>query len=149
MAKRVVCVIATMLCSLVPASALRAQTLVSCQPEASSQWKSGWCDFSTPVTFKKGERLRLAIGGSAKNIIVRLLPKGADATTPIGVIPTPFTIPKSRFLELTVPHDAPAIVSISVHGGPSPWGQYDLGAHNGPATVTGVERLPAQAARGK
>jgi hypothetical protein len=129
-------------------SSLNAQTL-SCRPGASPQWGSGWCDFSTPVNFKKGERLRLAVGGSAKKVIVRLLQKGGDATTPNGVIPTAFPVPESRFLEITVPSDLRSIVQISVHGGPSPWNQYPLGAQNGLATITGVERLSAPPAQAK
>jgi len=128
---------------------IRAQTAVACQPGISLQWSSGWCDFGTAVAFKKGERLRLAVGGSAKKIIVRLLPKEADPNTTIGVIPTPFTVPANRFLVLTVPYDAPATVQISVHGGQSPWGQYPLGAGNGPATISGVERLSDHPAKRK
>jgi hypothetical protein len=127
----------------------RAQTALACQPGSLPQYGSGWCEFASPVAFKKGERLRLALGGSASKIIVRLLPKGADPNTTIGVIPTVFTVPRSRFLEVTVPHDAPATVQISVHGGTNPWGQYPLGAGNGAATISGVERLPAQPAGGK
>jgi hypothetical protein len=121
---------------------LRAQTAVACRPHISAEEHSGWCDFDTPVAFKKGERLRLAVGGTARKIILRLLPKGADPNTTTGVIPTPFTIPSDRFLVVTVPYDVSATVQISVHGGQNPWGQYSLGAGNGPATISGVERLP-------
>ena len=134
---------------LVAPSGLQAQTAVACQPGVSPQWGSGWCDFSTSVAFKKGERLRLAVGGSATKVIVRLLPKGGDPNTTIGVISTPFTVPSDRFLVVTMPSAAPAIIQISVHGGKSPWGQYPLGAGNGPATISGVERLPAQPAKRK
>lgn len=128
---------------------IQAQTAIACQPGVSPQWGSGWCDFSTPVAFKKDARLRLAVGGSATKVIVRLLPKGGDPNTTIGVIPTPFTVPQDRFLVVTVPSDAPAIIQISVHGGKSPFGQYPLGVGNGPATISGVERLPAQPAKRK
>lgn len=130
-------------------SGLRAQTAVACTPGAAIQFGSGWCRFSVAVDFKKGERLRLAIGGSATKILVRLLPRGADAATPIGVIPTPVSVPSNRFVEMIVPYDAATTDQISVHGGPNPWEQYPLGAGNGPATITGVEKLPAQPARGK
>src|SRR5436190_527045 len=107
--------------SLAATSWVRGQTLVACKTGASLQFGAGWCDFATPVNFRKGERLRLAIGGSATRIIVRLLPKGYDPGTPIGVIPTPFTIPQNRLVEVVVPYEASEIVQISVHGGPSPW----------------------------
>lgn len=135
--------------SFIAPSGLQAQSAVACQPDVSPQRSSGWCDFSTPVAFKKGERLRLAVGGSAKKVIVRLLPKGGDPNTTLGVIPTPFTVPPDRFLVVTVPSDAPAIIQISIHGGKNPWGQYPLAAGNGAATISGVERLPAQPAKRK
>lgn len=134
---------------LFAAFGVRAQTPVACTPGASPQWSSGWCDFATPVTFKKGEHLRLAVGGSATKIVVRLLPKGGNTDAPIGVIPTPFAIPLNRFVEVVVPYDALTITQISVHGGPNPWNQYPLGAGNGTATITGVERLQAAPAQGK
>jgi hypothetical protein len=122
-----------------------AQVAVPCTPGAAPQWSSGWCDFASPTKFAKGERLRLAVGGSATKIIVRLLPlsgKGREDTS-MGAIPTPMSVPPSRFIELTVPYDATDITQISVHGGAKPWNLYDLGAGNGPATITGVERMPS------
>lgn len=126
----------------IPYQDLSAQTAVACQPGASPQWKSGWCDFGTPVSFNQGERLRLAVGGSAKQIIVRLLPRGTDSNTTIGVYPTLLNVPENRFVEFTVPNNTSDIVQISVHGGPNPFGQYPINPGNGPATISGVERLP-------
>ncbi len=127
--------------SIAPSNLLAQTVVVACQPGSSPHWKSGWCDFASPVEFKQGERLRLAIGGSAKKIIVRLLPKGADPNTTIGVFPTFLTVPQSRLVDFTIPHNAPNTVQISVHGGPNPFGQYPINAGNGPATISGVERL--------
>lgn len=121
-----------------------AQDSVPCTPDAAPQWGCGWCDFATPVSFAKGERLRLAVGGSATKIIVRFLPisgKGKEAT-PIGALPAPYEVPESRFVEVVVPYDTSPIIQISVHGGLNPWNQYPLVAGNGPATLTSVERLP-------
>lgn len=128
-------------------AAIQGQTAVPCTPGAAPQWGAGWCDFSTPASFKKGDRLRIAIGGSATKIIVRLLPSSAKGRedTPVGALPAAIAIPQNRFIEVVLPYDAMNITQISVHGGPSPWNQYPLGARNGPATITGIERLPATA----
>jgi len=142
-------IVYSLACLIATVSTVHAQTSIACQPGMSAQWRSGWCDFPSPVDFKKGERLRLAIGGSATKVIVRLLPKGADPNTPIGVIPAPYTVPQSRFIELVVPNDAATVEQISVHGGPSPWDQYPLGAGNGPATLTGVGRLNGRPVQSK
>jgi hypothetical protein len=144
MIRSVVILIAVAVIVLLIPLNLSAQTAMPCKPGASSEWNSGWCDFSKPVDFKKGELLRLAIGGSATRVLVRLLPKGSDPSTPVGVIPTPFVIPRNRYLEVVLPHDAADITQISVHGGENPWNQYHLGTGNGFATLTSIERMPIQ-----
>lgn len=149
MTRNVALILVTVVFTLVTTQ-VAAQGALTCTPGAAPQWGSGWCDFSTPVRFAKGERLRLAVGGSAMKIIVRFLPmsgKGKE-DTPIGVIPVPYAVPQSRLVEVVVPHDTSGIIQISVHGGPNPWNQYPLGAGNGPATLTGVERLPGTSDRG-
>lgn len=132
-----------------PPSQLGAQVAIACQPGASPQYGSGWCEFTNAVDLKKGERIRLAVGGAAQRVIVRLLPKGADPTTTVGVIPTVMTVPTTRFLEITLPYDAPLTIQISVHGGASPWNQYPLGPNNGAATISGMERLSSPQTRPK
>jgi hypothetical protein len=82
------------------------------------------------------------VGGSARKIMVRLLPKGGDPSQSIGVIPTVFSVPANRAVDVKLPFDAPDTIQVSVHGGPKPWGLYDLGEDNGPATLTGVQRIP-------
>ncbi len=122
-----------------------AQVALFCRPDHSPRYQSGWCDFGSPVSLTRGERLRLVVGGTASRVIVRLLPAGGDATTPVGAIPTAYPVPPSRELDLTLPADVRDITSISVHGGRNPWGLFPLGASNGPATLAGVWRVPADA----
>src|ERR1035441_8950179 len=45
-------------------------------PGVDIRYGSGYLDLATVVTFAQGERLRLRIGGTAKKVVVRLLPVG-------------------------------------------------------------------------
>jgi hypothetical protein len=112
----------------------------SCKPivgetGSSSRWGSGWLDLSTTTDFLKGDRLRLSIGGTAEKILVRLLAKGQSPDSSAGIIGAAITVPKSRIVEVTLESPQKAIIQISVHGGPNPWGKFPLGGGNGPATV--------------
>src|SRR5687768_17516804 len=50
---------------------------------------SGYLDLNAPINFRRGERIRLLIGGTARKIVVRLLPRNAKADSPVGVIGGP------------------------------------------------------------
>lgn len=135
------------LCSLVGATALAWIALPSvAQPivgaaGASSQWGSGWMDLAPPMDFKKGDKLRMHLGGSAEVVLVRLLPRGAAPESDTGIVGGALTVPKSRVIDVSLPLDRKQIVQISVHGGPNPWGRFPLGGANGPATITSIELL--------
>ena len=100
-------------------------------------WASGWIDLA-PTNFFKGDQLRLSVGGTAKKVVVRLLedPRRADSSE--GVIGV-FPVGQDRIARVTIDADHKEIRQLSVHGGPNPWNQYDLGEGNGPATLSGVE----------
>jgi hypothetical protein len=108
-------------------------------PGVDGRYGSGYLDLATPVTFVQGERLRLRIGGTAKKVVVRLLPTGSSPSEAVGIIDT-FDIPPDRALVLTLDSQHPQIRQISVHGGPKPWDIYDLGGGNGPATLLSADR---------
>lgn len=110
-------------------------------PSASRQWYSGWMDLSTARDFKRGDVLRLKLGGTAKRIIVRLLRKDEDPNGPLGIDGGVVEIPDSRTVEVTLQEDHANVVQISVHGGPNPWSLYPLGDENGPATLLSAERV--------
>ena len=118
---------------------LRAESLAGATG-SSSKWGSGWLDLAPPVDFAKGERLKLLIGGSAKKVLVRLLPQGAPPDTTAGLIGGAITVSQSRVVEIKLPEDRKQVVQISVHGGPNPWKQFPLGGGNGPATIVSVDR---------
>lgn len=102
-----------------------------------SQWGSGWINLA-PTTLIKGDVLQLSVGGTAKNVVVRLLedPRRADSSE--GVIGV-FPVGSDRVVRVPIDADRTGIRQLSVHGGPNPWGQYDLGQGNGAATITGVQ----------
>jgi hypothetical protein len=106
---------------------------------ASSRWGSGWLDLAPPADFKKGEKLRLTLGGSAAKVLVRLLARGDSPDDPSGVLGE-YTVPPSKVVEVALKDEYKTIVQVSVHGGPNPWGKYPLGPGNGPATLRTVER---------
>ena len=110
-------------------------------PTLGPQWGSSWIDLDPPIDFAKGERLKIAMGGNATRILVRLLPKGVSPETSEGIIGGVIKVPRSRVVEIKLAESRKQIVQISVHGGPSPWGKFQLGENNEPATIDSVERL--------
>ncbi len=112
---------------------------VSGKPGASARWGSGWIDVPTTTEFRKGERLRISIGGAASNVLIRILRSGEAADDPTGIVGE-FTVPANRNVEVVLGEDLKRVKQISVHGGPNPWGRFPLGGGNGPATLKGVKR---------
>src|SRR5688500_18752172 len=53
---------------------------------ASIELSSGWLDLRSPLDFSKGDRLRITVGGTATNVVVRLLPRGGDPSAPEVVV---------------------------------------------------------------
>lgn len=107
---------------------------------SSSQWGSGWMVLAPPMDFAKGDKLRVTLGGTAKKIVLRLLPKNQSPDSSAGVVGGPIDVPANRVVEVVLTEDRKQVSQISVHGGPNPWNEYDLGGNNGPATIKVVER---------
>jgi hypothetical protein len=108
-------------------------------PGVDARYGSGYIDLDRVTTFVQGEKLRLRIGGSAKHVVVRLLPAGSSPSEPVGIINT-FSVPADRLIVLTLESQHPQVRQISIHGGPKPWDIYDLGGGNGPATLLSADR---------
>lgn len=102
---------------------------------SSARWGSGWLDLATVRDFVAGDVLRLRIGGTARKILVRLLPEGEFPDSSVGIIGGVVTVPENRIVEVVLDNDRKNIIQISVHGGPNPWGRFPLGGGNGPATL--------------
>lgn len=108
---------------------------------SSARWGSGWLDLAPPLNFERGEKLQIHVGGTAKRVVLRLLPSGGRAEDDVGVLGAPLDVPESRVLEVKMTETRTQIVQISIHGGPNPWGNYPLGPGNGPATIVSVKRV--------
>ncbi|MCK5140143.1 MAG: hypothetical protein KAQ85_09905 [Thermodesulfovibrionia bacterium] len=106
----------------------------------SSKWGSGWLDLSEKKNFKKGDKFKLEIGGKAKKIVVRLLPKGVDQNSSSGIDGGVVKVPKNRIVKIKLKENHRNVVQISVHGGSNPWGLFPLGEKNGSAILLSAER---------
>ncbi len=110
---------------------------------ASPRWGSGWIDLASSINVAAGDRLRLKIGGTAKKVVVRLLPLGGDPNTSFGVVGGVLVVPANRVLEVPIEGARENIVQISVHGRQNPFGKFPLGANNGPASIENAVLLRA------
>jgi hypothetical protein len=108
---------------------------------ASSQWDSGWITLDAVADFKRGDQLKIRVGGTAHRMVLRLLPKGASPDEPTGVDGGVIVVPEDRVVLVALEDDHEDVEQISVHGGPSPWNLYSLGEDNGNATLQTVQRV--------
>ena len=138
MKKSIVTLLLVVMVFLINPQDIVAETLKG-EMGSSRKWGSGWLDLSGMVNFQKGDRLELQIGGTAKKVLVRLLAKGVSPDSPSGIVGGPINVPSNRIVELRLDSDYESIIQISVHGHSNPWGLYDLGAENGPATLLKVD----------
>lgn len=106
---------------------------------SSRNWGSGWLDLWQTMDFKKGDTLRLTVGGTASQIVVRLLSAGTDPNTPSGIDGGIISVPDNRVVDMVLSEDHENVVQISVHGGSNVWGLFPLGGGNGPASLVEVE----------
>jgi hypothetical protein len=102
-------------------------------------WQASWIELQQPTSFKKGDKVALALQGSAKSVLVRFLPSGASADSPTGVEGSIRQIPPDRVLVVVLERDHDVVTQISVHAGPSAWG-IKLGETNGTVAIVGVTR---------
>ncbi len=114
---------------------------------------SGWLDLLQPISFQRGDQLKLTLGGTVKKILVQLSPKGTisqkkqEPDEPVGIIGS-FDVVESdtgtKIVKLILDADHPSIVRISVHGGSNPYGLLPFSdAQNGRITLLNAKRLSA------
>lgn len=106
---------------------------------AGDNWQSSWLDIKPPISFKKGEIVKIKVEGSAENVLVRFLPEGSEPTMPDGIEGDVSKVPANRVLLITLTQDHPNIKQISVHAGREAFGR-PLGANNGRIFIISVER---------
>lgn len=108
----------------------------------SSEYMCGWLDLASVTDFYRGETLKLRIGGSAKRILLRLLPQNIDPNSRSGIVGGPLVVPEGGQVVVMLEENHSSVKQISVHGGPNPFGLYPLGGGNGPATLISVTHIP-------
>ena len=104
----------------------------------SPQWKSSWLDFEQPHIFRRGDTVRILLGGDASEVIVRFLSMSDDPNSPAGVVGNPIQVTTngtSGEITLHLDNDYNAIKQISIHGGANPWGIYQMPPDNGSPVI--------------
>ena len=107
---------------------------------AGPDWQSSWIDLTNATNFRRGDKLKITVHGTAENVVVRLLPSGAHPSSSEGIVGNVMKVPKDGVLQVQLSEERRNVVQISVHGGQKAW-DISLGGKNGPVTLTGVERL--------
>jgi hypothetical protein len=107
-------------------------------------WQASWLNLKPFVSFKRGDTLRITVGGSAENIVVRLLPADSDPSSPDGIEGDARKVPADKIVIVKLAGDRPTVKQISVHGGREAHG-IPLGGNNGPVQLLSVtvERVKA------
>jgi hypothetical protein len=107
--------------------------------DGGDSWQSSWLDIKPPISFKKGEILRIKVDGDAENVLVRLLPAASDSRSSDGIEGGVRKVPASKVIEVKLDGDRPNVKQISVHAGKKAW-RNPLGGNNGSVTMVSVER---------
>jgi hypothetical protein len=104
----------------------------------SSQWGSGWIDLDTITNFNPGDILVIRVGGTAEQVLVRLLSQGGDHSSSKGLLDGIHQVPPpDNVIRIVLDQKYRKIAHISVHGNSNPFG-ISLGKNNGPATLLSV-----------
>ena len=106
---------------------------------AGDRWQSSWLDIKPPASFKKGETVRIKVGGNAENVLVRFLPADSDFSSSDGIEGKVRKVPSNGILEVTLERNHPNVKQISVHAGKEAWGT-PLGGNNGTVKIISIER---------
>jgi hypothetical protein len=125
---------------LFAASAAAEPLLGTTGSTAGDEWQSSWLNIKPPITFKKGETLRIKVDGDAENVLVRLLPATSQEHSSDGIEGNVRKVPASRIVEIKLERDHPNIKQISVHAGKKAW-TTPLGGNNGTVMVVSIDRI--------
>jgi hypothetical protein len=106
---------------------------------AECEWQSSWLDIKPPLTFKKGEVLRIKVDGDAENVLVRLLPSTSHPSSSDGIEGNVRKVPADKIVEVKLERDHPDVKQISVHACKKAW-TTPLGGNNGTVIVVNIDR---------
>ena len=122
--------------------------LVRGEADSDGRSEASWIDLDTRRNFKRGELLRLYLGGAitrkrkpARKVLVRFLAKGDKASHEAIILrPEGYSVPGNGVVDIPLEKSYRSIRCISVHGGETPWG-YPMGKGNGTRKLEKVEVL--------
>lgn len=106
-------------------------------------WQSAWLDLSPQEDFAPGDQFQIKLGGNARTVLVRLLPRRASAAKKVGVVGGRREVPSDRIIRFRLEGARKQIKQISVHAGPKAWDER-LGPDNGNATIEWIRLNRAQ-----
>lgn len=121
---------------LAPPAAL-AETL-DCKLSSSAKWGSGSCDLKPSVTLREGMCVRVRVGGTASQVILRATRSGESMAKENTFLGETVTLGDDRVVVAEVPKTLDKVRTISVHGGKRAW-RVEFRHGNGPATAESVE----------
>ena len=110
--------------------------------DAGEGWQSAYLNLAPRRDFRVGDRLRIRLLGSAKQVLVRLLPYGTPPEKDDGIEGGIRVVPGDKTIEVTLTTGHSNISQISVHAGHSAW-KTDLGTNNGTVTLVSIEYFKA------
>jgi hypothetical protein len=127
--------------ALLYASAYAEPLQGSIDKASGAKWQSSYMDLNSPRDFKKGERLKIKLQGTAEWVLVRLLPQDASPEQPTGLVGEKMRVPPGGEIEVTLQTNHPKVKQVSVHAGQEAWGKL-LGAKNGNAYIVSINVFP-------
>jgi hypothetical protein len=132
-------VLVVMVCAFIFAAATYGTPLQGSIDQASgSGWQSAYMALKPAHDFKKGNRLQIKLQGTAEWVRVRLLPEGANADKPTGLLGGKMRVPTGGIVEVTLKKDYPKVKQISVHAGKEAWGEL-LNPKGGEVEIVSIE----------
>jgi hypothetical protein len=109
---------------------------------AGDGWQSTYLNLAPRRDFRVGDRFRIKLLGTAKKVLVRLLPYSTPPDKNDGIEGGIRDVHGDKTLEITLTTDHYDISQISVHAGHKAW-QTDLGPKNGTVTLVSIEYIKA------
>jgi|GEM_PF-6555824 len=109
---------------------------------AGDGWQSAYLNLAPRRDFRVGDRLRIRLHGSARKVLVRLLPYGRPPAKDDGIEGGIRVVPGDKTIEVTLTTGHSNISQISVHAGHYAW-ETDLGTNNGTVTLDSIEYIQA------
>ena len=101
-------------------------------------WYSSYMELTTPYNFVMGEQLKITLRGNAKWVYVRLLPEGANATIPVGIINKRIHVPHNGVITVGIESPHQNIRQVSVHSGRQAFGR-GISLFNDKADIVSID----------